>query len=93
VKSLANDQTWEVMSYGTSNVNYDIYYEENLVLSDLPAGDYQVSINYLDEIYRSRVSIYPGTVTYFTFRGRYGFGFELPDPPDTTDWMSAFQPN
>ena len=35
-------QKWVVRSYGNQAVNSDPYYEENLVLSDLPAGKYEI---------------------------------------------------
>jgi hypothetical protein len=60
------------------------------VISDLPAGRYEIQINYLSRIYRREIDIYPGLVTYFTFRGRSGFTNEAPplpgadfDPPQT----------
>jgi murein DD-endopeptidase MepM/ murein hydrolase activator NlpD len=93
VKSLDNDQTWEAITYGASTVNQDFYYKENVVLNDLPAGDYEVSINYWYRIYSCQLIIHPGAVTYFTYQGINGFGFDLPEPPDTETWMEAFQPN
>jgi len=51
----------------------------NLVLSDLPAGIYKVTIEYLDEDIQTWVEIFPGQVTYFKFTHKNGF--EIVPPP------------
>jgi hypothetical protein len=56
----------------------DVYYKENAVLSNLPAGIYEVAIPYYGVWYRTDVEIKPGAVTYFHFEGTDGFSFELP---------------
>ena len=78
VTSLETDFTWEVISYGHHTVNRDEYYQENLVLSDLPAGRYRIKINYLDEMYTHYIEINPGAITYFHFYGENGYDDELP---------------
>jgi hypothetical protein len=50
-----------------------------MVLSDLPAGIYTLTINYLDKWKRTDVTINPGATTYCTFKGENGFAFDLPD--------------
>ena len=68
-----------VRTYGGGATNSDPYYKENLVLSDLPAGIYKISLTYDDKIKQFWVEIYPGQVTYFTFKA--GSGFQLAAPP------------
>jgi len=70
-----------VRTYGGGATNPDPFYNENLVLSDLPAGIYKVSLKYEEEIQRFWVEIFPGQVTYFTFHGEDGFAIEpVPTP-------------
>jgi hypothetical protein len=91
VTSKASGRKWTVLSYENTTINSDEYYQENLVLSDLPAGDYEININYLDHIYLANATIHPGAVTYFTFRGKKGYGFQLPalGTPEEWNWLSA----
>ncbi len=81
VRSKATGRSWVVRSYGPRGVNGDPYYEENMALSDLPAGDYTVLIDYLDHRYQTKVAIHPGAITYFSFQGAKGFDFTLPPAP------------
>ncbi len=80
VISKQNGQTWYVKSYGEGTVNSDPYYRENLVMGDLPAGDYTVWLPYDGSTYNTDITISPGMVSYFTFRGSYGI---KTDPPPT----------
>lgn len=79
VKNNDTDQRWEVITYGKHTVNQDEYYKENMVLSDLPAGSYTVSVAYLDKWKNTALTISPGAVTYCTFKGENGYEFNLPD--------------
>jgi murein DD-endopeptidase MepM/ murein hydrolase activator NlpD len=81
VRPLEGEQFWRANSYHRGNLNYDAYYQENLVISDLPAGRYEIVINYLSRIYTQEIEIYPGLVSYFSFRGRSGFTTEPPPIP------------
>lgn len=81
VQTPNREQFWRANSYHRGNVNSDPYYQENLVISDLPAGRYEIMINYLSRIYRHEIEIQPGLVTYFSFRGRNGFTTEPPPIP------------
>jgi murein DD-endopeptidase MepM/ murein hydrolase activator NlpD len=81
VRPLQGEQFWRANSYHRGNVNSDPYYQENLVVSDLPAGRYEIVINYLSKIYIQEIEIYPGLVSYFSFRGRSGFTTEPPPLP------------
>jgi hypothetical protein len=93
VRSLATNQTWEVHTYGPTNIHFDDYYRENLVLSDLPAGNYEVSFEYKDETKKYVVAIRPGGTTYFVYRE--GRGFSNPDPtatPIAPEWLVTPRP-
>ena len=70
-----------VRTYGGGATNPDPFYNENMVLSDLPAGIYKVSLEYDNKEQRFWVEIFPGQVTYFTFRGENGFALApIPTP-------------
>jgi murein DD-endopeptidase MepM/ murein hydrolase activator NlpD len=87
VKSLSTEQTWEVITYGPLAVNQDDNYRENLVLSDLPQGDYEVSITFYGRKYNQTISIQPGAVTYLTFQGVKGFLTSIPPTPAPDGWF------
>jgi murein DD-endopeptidase MepM/ murein hydrolase activator NlpD len=71
-------QYWLVYTYGPETVHPDDYFQENLVLSDLPAGKYVMQIPYFGYYFYFDIEIQPGQVTYFTFRGYKGVTFEPP---------------
>jgi murein DD-endopeptidase MepM/ murein hydrolase activator NlpD len=70
-----------VRTYGGGATNPDPYYNENMALSDLPAGIYKISLKYDDKLQQFWVEIFPGQVTYFTFRGSDGFSVSAPPTP------------
>ncbi len=74
--ALDNDHEWVVRTYGPIVVNPDDYYQENLVLSDLPAGKYRLWINYAENDYYGKFEIYPGMVTQIKFTGEKGFSIQ-----------------
>lgn len=93
VKLFAKDESasYEVLSYARNTVNPDPYYRENVVLGDLPAGEYSLHLEYEGVGHRTTITIQPGLVTYFTWRRRDGYLFDLPPepgpvflPPDVT---------
>jgi len=61
--------------------------KENLVLSDLPQGDYEVSITFYGLKYKQVISIQPGAVTYLSFRGTKGFSMAPPPTPAPPEWL------
>ncbi len=74
IRSLDNNQEWIVNTYGPEAVNPDEYYNENMVISDLPAGRYAVKITIGDN--RADIvelTIKPGRVSYFVYRASFGF--------------------
>jgi murein DD-endopeptidase MepM/ murein hydrolase activator NlpD len=81
IKSRDTGQVWKAIPYAEGAVNSDPYYQENLAISDLPAGLYDVTISYSAKFYYLTIEINPGRVTYFSFRGRDGFNLESPTEP------------
>jgi len=79
--SMETEQVWRVRPYGGGEARSDPYYRENMVISDLPAGMYEVRIDYGTETFNFFIEINPGRVTYFTFQGRNGFKLEQPPSP------------
>jgi murein DD-endopeptidase MepM/ murein hydrolase activator NlpD len=76
----------KVLTYAKGAANADAYYQENLVLSDLPAGLYKVAFEYQEKNLQFWVDIYPGQVTYFTFTDEEGFEV-IPPPMPTLDFL------
>jgi murein DD-endopeptidase MepM/ murein hydrolase activator NlpD len=72
----------KALTYAVGSVNADPYYRENLVLSDLPAGIYKMTINYKDRDVQGWAEVFPGQVTYFTFTDKDGFRVVPPPEPD-----------
>ena len=70
-----------VKTYAEGPANADPYYNENMVLSDLPAGLYKISFIYQDKPVQYWANIYPGQVTYFTFSGKDAFQVATPPAP------------
>jgi murein DD-endopeptidase MepM/ murein hydrolase activator NlpD len=81
----------EILTYAEGAVNSDPYYQENLVLSDLPAGIYKLKLKYkVDEkekMFQFFVEIFPGQVTYFTFTEKEGFQL-VPPPEPQLDFLT-----
>jgi murein DD-endopeptidase MepM/ murein hydrolase activator NlpD len=78
VQGLDNDINTSVFTYGLESVNPDEYYNENLVLSDLPAGRYRILVPFLNSLLDHVVEVRPGQITYFKFKGFRGY---FDDPP------------
>ncbi len=82
--TVTNEKTREahtVKTYGPGPVNHDPVYDENMVLGDLPASLYKISFNYAGKNRQEWMYIYPGQVTFFTFRGDLGFTVGPPPTP------------
>lgn len=79
VKSIESGETWTMYTYSTRMIQVDPYYKENFVLSDLPAGDYEISFYYYGRKQTQQITVHPGAVTYFRFNG--SLGFSIGDPP------------
>ena len=72
---------WFAWSYGKTAVNTDSYYQENLVIGDLPAGSYVLRAAFGGVNFKMPIEVRAGMVNYFTFRGFYGFTSEDPPAP------------
>ena len=81
IKSRETGLIWKGIPYAQGAVNHDPYYQENLVISDLPAGLYDITISYAAKFYFQTIEIFPGQVTYFAFKGRDGYSLERPVVP------------
>ncbi len=82
LKFVAKKKTYVVKTYGAGGaINHDSYYNENLVLGDLPAGFYKMTFKHEKVNYQTWVEIFPGQVTYFTFIGEQGFEVTRPPAP------------
>jgi len=81
VRNVSTNKSWLIKTYGPGPVNHDPVYNENLVLSDLPAGLYKVTFSYKGKTQQDWMNIYPGQTTYFTFRGTSGFNVAPPPTP------------
>jgi murein DD-endopeptidase MepM/ murein hydrolase activator NlpD len=81
LKSLDTEKQYSVKTYGPLTVNADAYYNENVVLGDLPAGLYELNIPYGALNRKANIQILPGQITYFSFYGYNGYDFTLPPAP------------
>jgi murein DD-endopeptidase MepM/ murein hydrolase activator NlpD len=81
VKSVEDGQIWKAFTYGRGLVKSDPYYQENMVISDLPAGRYEIHINFWGRDITQEIEIRPGLISYFTFRGLNGFNLDPPPAP------------
>lgn len=82
VRNEVTGKQFLVKTYGGGGaVNHDPYYDENLVLGDLPAGLYKVSFRYEQDV-QYWMEVFPGQVTYFTYEGEHGFTVGSPPAPE-----------
>jgi hypothetical protein len=79
--SKATLQSWSVKSYGGGAAIGDDYYQENMVIGDLPAGDYVVWIPFEGATYNLEAHISPGMVTFIRFHGKDGGHVAAPPTP------------
>jgi murein DD-endopeptidase MepM/ murein hydrolase activator NlpD len=94
VVSLRNRETgkiYEVRTYGGKTVNADDYYNENLVMGDLPAGSYILWVDYPDNSKYHKFDIHPGAVTFITYWGSKGFEIK-PTPTLSLDFLPTDTP-
>jgi murein DD-endopeptidase MepM/ murein hydrolase activator NlpD len=91
LRNIDTNQHWSVITYGKGGVNTDPYYNENMVIGDLPAGNYRLWIDHNNTSYSTKFEIKPGMVTFFKFAGKMGFKVGPPPtpapdfvPPDAT---------
>jgi murein DD-endopeptidase MepM/ murein hydrolase activator NlpD len=73
IRSLDTEQVWEVWTYARGTVVKDEIYQENFVISDLPAGPYAVQIDFSGRSYVSYLYLPAGQTSTVHFAGRLGF--------------------
>jgi murein DD-endopeptidase MepM/ murein hydrolase activator NlpD len=81
ITSVYTGQIWYARTYTKGAINKDAYYQENFVVSDLPAGLYQVELSYIGKLYSQTIDIYPGRVSFLSFYGQDGFNLDPPVAP------------
>lgn len=85
LKSTETKEEWNLHTYPALGVSSDPYYQENLVLNDLPEGSYSLSFLYIKE-QKINFDIHAGQISFMSFRGiLYGFG-STPPPTSKTDF-------
>lgn len=80
IRSLETQQVWEVWTYALGTVVPDEFYQENFVISDLPAGPYAVQVDFSGRRYVSHLFLQPGQTNTVHFAGRLGFLSEPTQP-------------
>lgn len=78
IVSAPDGRNWFAKTYGPGPVNSDPYYQENLVIGDIPAGKYTIRTAYAGVYHTGDVMIEPGLVSYVEFWGWHGFETTLP---------------
>jgi len=77
IRSLDTGKRWDVWTYAREDtIHPDDYYNENFVISDLPAGPYEIQINFAGRAYTAQFWLEPGIVNFIEFHGRNGFDVE-----------------
>lgn len=90
VVTVENIDTGKVYSSRTYAPNLPIaddYYKENLVIADLPAGEYYLIVDFDNNRNKTIISVFPGSISFFTFRGERGFNFSPPPTPSPKNWL------
>jgi Membrane proteins related to metalloendopeptidases len=91
LKSAATGKTLTLSTYATQQVRNDAYYQENLVMGDLPVGDYTVSIMNNYQIYNYPIKIAPGAITFIAFNSGLGFSDGLPAKEDANSFLVPYK--
>ena len=82
IESQTTHETRMVKTYGGGGAtNADPYYNENMVLGDLPAGLYKISFRADGRTQQTWMDVYPGQITYFNYRSNLGFDLNPPPTP------------
>ena len=73
ITNLETERRWNVWTYVQTVVNEDDYYAENFVISDLPAGPYEIRIFYYGVQFRTQLFLYQRQTNEIKFKGWSGF--------------------
>jgi murein DD-endopeptidase MepM/ murein hydrolase activator NlpD len=85
LKNLQTEEKYTVYTYASdATIHSDSYYNENLVLGNLPSGIYELNVQYAGKNNPVDIQILPGQVTYFSFYGFKAYDFSLPATPSAT---------
>lgn len=87
VQSLSTNAFWTIYTYATPSVNNDAFYKENMVLSDLPAGKYEISFWNNYKYNQITFTISPGAVTFLTYSPVAGFEITQPENEPSSDFV------
>jgi murein DD-endopeptidase MepM/ murein hydrolase activator NlpD len=80
LRNLSTEEEYSLTTYGNDQaINPDMYFRENFAVSDLPAGQYELTITFELYYYRTTVTVYPGTTVYFRYQGHWGY-IDTPPP-------------
>jgi murein DD-endopeptidase MepM/ murein hydrolase activator NlpD len=83
IRSLVTDRRYVVWTYAQGTIHPDETYQENFVISDLPAGPYEVKIDFVGRTFIANLYIHPGQTNFMIFNGRHGYTVEpTPTPVD-----------
>jgi len=91
VKSLTDGTSWTIYTYASQTMNNDAYYNENLTLSDLPAGKYEITFQNNYKYNKMTISVSPGAITYITYSPKDGFQQGKPEIKDLLDFVVPVQ--
>lgn len=89
--SLDTRNVWQIRTYDDSIINesqHDIFYQENFVLNDLPAGSYELFTYYNAVAYKYEFKLVPGAVNFIDFLGKQGFVRGNPPGSQNTDFLN-----
>lgn len=81
IRSIETDKEWEVWTYVNVTIHPDPIYNENFVISDLPAGPYEITIDFAGRSFVAQMYLYPGQTNFFLFTGRKGYVVHPTPPP------------
>jgi murein DD-endopeptidase MepM/ murein hydrolase activator NlpD len=85
LKNIETEKKYLVYTYASdATIHSDAYYNENVVLGGLPAGVYELNVQYAGMNNPVDIQILPGQVTYFAFYGFALYDFSAPPTPSTT---------
>jgi murein DD-endopeptidase MepM/ murein hydrolase activator NlpD len=86
-RSLSTNKTYSSRTYAPLLTVPDDYYKENVVIADLPAGFYEVTIDYDKNRYSTIIQVHPGSVSFFIFQGDKAFRFDPPQVFSPSAWL------
>lgn len=89
IYSLESGQRWDVWTYALETVHSDDHYNENFVISDLPAGPYEVRVDFGGHTSSVQMLVLAGQTNLFEFNGRRGFIVEPTPTPAFGDSPSV----